>query len=529
MPTVGDQLKAARQARHQSLEEISRVIRVRAEYLAALEADDLTKLPSAVHARGFLRLYAEHLGLNLDEIIARARETQAEEQTLQGPLPSAPNFVNEATSASLPIWKKWIEAARKGWENLHPRLAARLSFRRRRITTTPQASAASEATPAKEAPLPAPSPAEATPPSPQPPPSKEAEPSQATPAAPSPTPDEETSTTVTPLPSSRERPRTTTTSAEPLSSRLFRELGAHLRQHREQLGLTLSACAQETRIHVNNLQHLEEGNLEALPSPIITRGLLAKYAEFLGLEVDEVLLQFAEVLQTRVRERGQIASGGSESRPVLPRVPTLTMLLSADLLFGILILVTLATFALWSINTFTAAVTTRQPVRTTPIPQVLAANPVMATFTPTPTEGPLIPTNTPIPLTPLVLPTPKGKVQVVVIALERVFLRILVDGKPVLEERAAPGATYTLDAQERVEVLVANAGVVRVYYNGSDLGLLGKFGETITRIFTAQGIATPTATPSPTPTTTPTPTITPSITLTPRWTNTPLPTSTPMR
>ncbi len=503
MPTVGSQLRAARQARHLTLEEISKAIRVRVPYLEALEADDLSRLPSAVHARGFLRLYADYLGLDLAELIARADQTAAEEQTLQGPLPSAPPVSPSSSPSPSSFWETWkkrLEAARTGWVNLLPRLRARGRSAAKRIemdlgtSSLPEASAAPEAT-ESHTPAPTEAPVESKPPEP-------------------------------PSPASLPLPPV---SPALNSAGLFRLLGNDLRQRREALGLRLESIAQEIKIQSHILSALEAGDLDSLPAPIITRNHLARYAEFLALDVDEILLRFADVLQARVRERG-LPQSGKERQPILPRTLSLGLLLSGDLLFGILVLIALATFALWSINLLTAA-RSRPVVRTTPIPEVLAQNPAMATFTPTPTET-LPPGEFPtpaLPLTPFVLPTQSNNVQIVIIALERVFLRVTVDGKTVLEDRVLPGSTYTYEAGQRIELLTANAGGIRVYYNGNDLGLLGNFGEAILRVFTAQGVTTPTATLSPTPTITPTPSITPTPAATSTLTPTRASTSTPGR
>src|SRR5512137_463449 len=70
MPTIGEQLKQAREARKLTIKQAALATRVGAHYLEAMEADDLSVMPSNVQARGFLRLYAEFLGLNTDELIA---------------------------------------------------------------------------------------------------------------------------------------------------------------------------------------------------------------------------------------------------------------------------------------------------------------------------------------------------------------------------------------------------------------------------------------------------------------------------
>lgn len=64
--TIGQRLKNIRLARRISLEQAAEATRVRVHYLQALEADNYSVMSSAAQSRGFLRLYAEYLGLDLD-------------------------------------------------------------------------------------------------------------------------------------------------------------------------------------------------------------------------------------------------------------------------------------------------------------------------------------------------------------------------------------------------------------------------------------------------------------------------------
>ena len=71
-------------------------------------------------------------------------------------------------------------------------------------------------------------------------------------------------------------------------------IGAHLRQRREQLGLTLEEAERVTRIRSQYLQALERDDLEALPSPVQARGFLKNYADYLELPAEGILRQYAE-------------------------------------------------------------------------------------------------------------------------------------------------------------------------------------------------------------------------------------------
>lgn len=61
--TIGERLKKAREERNLSLEQAAFHTHIRLRYLQALENDELEALPSKVQGRGFLRLYADFLGI----------------------------------------------------------------------------------------------------------------------------------------------------------------------------------------------------------------------------------------------------------------------------------------------------------------------------------------------------------------------------------------------------------------------------------------------------------------------------------
>ena len=73
MQTIGQKLKQAREAKRLTFEKVFEATRIRVPYLQALEADDLSAMPSPVQARGYLRNYAEYLGLNFDQLLDEMR------------------------------------------------------------------------------------------------------------------------------------------------------------------------------------------------------------------------------------------------------------------------------------------------------------------------------------------------------------------------------------------------------------------------------------------------------------------------
>lgn len=69
MWTLGETLRQARLDKGVSLADAARETRIRRGYLEALEAEDAAALPPAVYTRGFLRKYAEYLGLNAQAMV----------------------------------------------------------------------------------------------------------------------------------------------------------------------------------------------------------------------------------------------------------------------------------------------------------------------------------------------------------------------------------------------------------------------------------------------------------------------------
>jgi transcriptional regulator with XRE-family HTH domain len=62
------------------------------------------------------------------------------------------------------------------------------------------------------------------------------------------------------------------------------EIGRELYQVRRQQQISLEAIATDTLISIGLLKAIEKGILEELPEPIYTRGLIKKFADYLGLD-----------------------------------------------------------------------------------------------------------------------------------------------------------------------------------------------------------------------------------------------------
>lgn len=338
------------------------------------------------------------------------------------------------------------------------------------------------------------------------------------------------------------------------SDAIFKEIGQKLRSQRELMGLSLGDVERHTHIRMHYVHALEEGDISHLPSPVQGRGMLSNYAAFLGLNTEAILLRFADGLQASLYDR-QASRNPSLTKPRQdetsrkPARPSqLRRLFSMDLFAGGFLILFLLGFSIWGALRI-SALRSGQAVSPTapPVSEILLSTPdetLSATLTLLPTNG--VATVTPAIVdaslvaettqvlqteTPMVFePTPdlgSAPVQVQIIAHQRAWLRITVDGEIVFEGRVMPGSAYSFAGNERIVLLTGDGGGLQVYFNQQDLGLLGSFGEVVERIFSIEGVQTatpavpPTRTPLPTGTITPTPTPAPTQTGLP---NTPSPT-----
>jgi len=80
MIKAGQKLHEERILKKLSLEEVAKATRIRTTFLSAIEKGEYHRLPSSAYAQGFVRNYAEYLGLPEKEILALFRREFDEEK-----------------------------------------------------------------------------------------------------------------------------------------------------------------------------------------------------------------------------------------------------------------------------------------------------------------------------------------------------------------------------------------------------------------------------------------------------------------
>ncbi len=324
----------------------------------------------------------------------------------------------------------------------------------------------------------------------------------------------------------------------------FAALGTELRQRRESMQLTPLEVEENTHIPEHYLARLEKGEFDSFPSPTQARGMLGNYADFLGLESDALLLRYAEALQQRFQARAlEKPARPARNRPALPqlkfRLPDWAQpLLTRDIVFGAAASLGLLVFLLFSIGRILSTRAAEQPQPTAPplvnllLPSASAT--LGALTAPASTEESINLLEQPTANPGLVgeatiQAASTGNIAVRLVATQRSWMRVTVDGRVEFEGRTIPGQSYNFAANGQILLLTGNAAALRVFFNDQDLGILGIYGEVVQVVFNAQGAATPTVSPTPTIdpqilTSTANAALTPSATPSPTATSTPTPT-----
>lgn len=115
--TVGEIIRNARLKQGRTISDASEELCIRKAYVEAIETMDLSKMPQMPYALGFVRSYADYLGLNSNRIVFLYRkaimgDTAEEDENIQNEEPSVPNlkhllFAFIGLIIVFAIWTSW--------------------------------------------------------------------------------------------------------------------------------------------------------------------------------------------------------------------------------------------------------------------------------------------------------------------------------------------------------------------------------------------------------------------------------------
>lgn len=159
--TIGALLRETRENFGGDVERIANALRIRAQYLVAIEEGRYDRLPAPVYALGFVRAYAIHLGLDGDEAVRRFKQEASGfeiSRDLVFPVPLGERGIPHTRILAAAVLL--LLAAYGAWYYLSSGGRARPE----RVSAVPTALLPPSAAPSTTSPPPAPSVSEPTPP-----------------------------------------------------------------------------------------------------------------------------------------------------------------------------------------------------------------------------------------------------------------------------------------------------------------------------------------------------------------------------
>ena len=242
-------------------------------------------------------------------------------------------------------------------------------------------------------------------------------------------------------------------------------VGQRLREARERQKVTLHAIADKTNISVRFLDAIEKGQLEKLPGGIFTRGFIRSYAAQVGLDPDAMV---AQLLADEPGQRDDDIDDGPASSGDGPSIG-----LWAGMAALILVAALAAVYLMRPAWLGVSARTTSPPVSDR-VADAAVVTPAPALAEPPPPSAPLVAgatTDAPS------VESPLSPLRLVVAPSSRCWVQVSADGQMRVAREVAPGERVTVDAAERLQITVGDAGAFAYELNGRPGKSLGATGR----------------------------------------------------
>ena len=285
------------------------------------------------------------------------------------------------------------------------------------------------------------------------------------------------------------------------------KIGQRLEKARKEKGLSLDEVEHATKIRKRYLAGLEHEDFGALPDAVYARGFLKTYANYLGLDGEELSRELKDRRKPR-RERG-IAYGAPKmsdfDRPLInpgelssSRRPK-SVSGTAILTFVVALLALVAVVGTLYFVGRGVQLSGENPAPPPPSGEQAADDSRAGPSEPQPGGAPeqrsgqegaagseegAAGSDSENARTGGGAPQHDSLTVMVSVEGAPSWLSILADGSLRYEQIAQPGFSQTFEAQREISIRTGNAGAVGVEVNGQNLGKLGESGEVLTRNFT---------------------------------------------
>ena len=300
-------------------------------------------------------------------------------------------------------------------------------------------------------------------------------------------------------------------------------LGSYLRSQRESKKISLRELSKITRVRERILRAIEEDRHELLPPATYVKGFLSAYAKYLRLDENEVLLRYERVLKGEpvTPPRAELPKPQEKVMPVEPPRPTekifsppppkpkqkissaqpskpkKEILWNTKQTWVVAGVIATSLLLLYFFSPYSSR--PPEPIPERPVPEKAAVEeeptapaPPVAAVTSVPKEKTVIETkeslSPPSPVTSTTSVPEKKPLLLQLKAVEETWVSLETDGQSGKGMTLKPGEGVSVQASNRIRMILGNAGGLDLVLNGKMLQKFGKSGEVLTLIFTSNGV-----------------------------------------
>jgi len=271
-------------------------------------------------------------------------------------------------------------------------------------------------------------------------------------------------------------------------------LGSYLKNLRESKRISLREVAKITRVREHILKAIEEDQHHLLPPATYVKGFLLAYAKYLRLDPNDILLRYERVLKGEpvAPAPPQSPKPRQKVSPTQPEKKIFWNTRQTWVVAGVII-ASLIIFYFFSPYPSKPPV---EPIPEKPVseekPPLTSSPPPVTTAAPVQKEKPVVGAKPPpAPSLPVAATTSvleKKPVSLKLKAVEEAWVSLQVDDESKKEMTFKPGEGISVQASNRVRMILGNAGGTELILNGKALEKFGKSGEVVTLTLTSQGV-----------------------------------------
>ncbi len=278
-------------------------------------------------------------------------------------------------------------------------------------------------------------------------------------------------------------------------------LGSYLKSQRESKKISLREVAKNTRVREQILRALEEDQYDLLPPATYVKGFLLAYAKYLRLDPNDVLFRYERALKgepvapprtqpTKPKiPSTQPSKPQQKTLPVQPPRPRKKVLWNTKQTWAVVGVIAASLIVLYFFSPYSSKPPV-EPVSGKPAPEkpIIEEKPPVAPSPPVTVTTSVPPLTPSPPVTGTTSVTEKKSLSLQLKAVEETWVSLQVDDQSGKGMTFKPGDGISVEASNRIRMILGNAGGLELILNGKPLEKFGKSGEVLTLIFTSQGV-----------------------------------------